>query len=289
MTAIPRPQAPMDLRLLLDEPIAVVRDHLRSLLPIALVGGLLASLPNQFYLLFVGMPSFDPMSGAGLGALGAFYVIAFVAFCLQAYTQLALFWALRQRLDGHEVGVVRAFAGVARLSWLGALAAKYMIYLASACFCTIPILYFGITLAPLDAVIVHEDTGWFSAIGRCIRLSHFAPRTGRFTATITRIVIAWHAIGLVMLAVGGIAAMPAAVLSWMQAWRGLTTGLTDPSAMMLPAAISMPLNLLSTMGWAVAGLYPVALFTVLYRDVRDVSEGLDLQAAIAARLGRHPG
>ena len=103
--------------------------------------------------------------------------------------------------------------------------------------------------APLDAVPGYEDAGWFSVIRRIIRLCPFASRTGRL----------------------------------------LTDRPADPAAMMLPAAISTPLNLLSTMGWAVAGLYPVALFTVLYRDVRDVSEGLDLQAAIAARLGRHPG
>jgi hypothetical protein len=256
------------------------------LAPVAITGGLAASLPNLLYLAVLGSAGVDPASMVAVGTLAGIYAVALVAAAVQIYTQLTLFLLVRRVMDGERPGIVESFRAALRLRWLGTLALKYLVYAASGCFCGLPLLYFGLVLAPLNAVLVHEDTAWGRALARCIRLCHFTPRTGGTGHTIVRIVVAWHAIVLVMWALGGTTALPSAIVGWFDAWRNLTAGqAASPLAAGTSPLLSVPLALLSAVGWSVAGLYPVILFTLLFRDVRDASEGHDLAAALDARLG----
>ncbi len=280
----------MELCQLLDAPLAFIRDHFWQLAPVSIAGMLLMAVPNMVTVAYTsGLQGSD--FGSSASVLVVTYSSMFVLMLCFLAVHLATFAQVHAVMEGRPRGLGAALLqGFSPRRYL-TLVIKYAIFVAGFCLCGLPQLYFGLVLAWLAAILVHEpETAWFAAIGRSVRLSHRSPRGGRLGNTIVRQIIAWHVIFALIGALNGVTSIPMFAFQGLDLWRGIMSGQAfDPQAFQagVPLAISLPLTLLGSVISGIAYLYPAVLFTMLYRDVRDMSEGRDLEDALAVRLRRN--
>ncbi len=278
---LPRAVADLDILAFLDAPAWLTRTHLRQLGAIVLPVQLFAVLPASAGQLLTlrGTVAKDYV------ALGLGYVLLYggsmVSMALTALAVTAAVWGVEQTLHG------RAFTARQALRWaarpgrlLTSLMVQFVVVMGAA-FCVVPGLLAGMYLALTLPVMAAEDLTGGKAIDRSIALARHGKRGPWFTTTGAWTLALGCVFTLLNYSIGSLATLPAGIIG---GWLGIKAAAEGGSAMgamtAVPVWMLVILSVTAAFVYVLSYAYLAAGSVLLYRRAREITEGLDLAAAL---------
>jgi len=281
--------APIGLREILDAPIHFLREHFKPLISIAVVGQGVAVVPIIVYQIVSGGQTPDLTVPSKLGGyLALTYSAVGTQWLIQILPTLALYYAVKQIMDGREapsIGEAYQAATVPRHYFTYVIQGSIILigFTVGALCCGLPGMAAAVLFCLLAPVMFHEDRGWMDALNRSYQLVWENP-SGKFVGStaFAALIAGTVYIGL-STAISTLAAMPSTVWTMTEMFSGAASG-AAPTAIAVPAWLVLVGAVLGVAAQSVVALYPAVAFTMLYREVIRRRDGDDLAEAIQERL-----
>jgi hypothetical protein len=293
----PTPLVPsLPFRQMLDEAVRQTRRHFRRIypfvaIPLALLGGL---LPLTQGLLFrdafrgIGStraPEFPRMM-ASFGVYGL-AMIAFMAVYGLGYG--ALFAAATDALAGREISMRRAWGLMARPRVFGTLVLLGLAVGVGFVFCLLPGIYLGLIWAFTVPVMVAESRFGTTALSRSAELARYNPQR-QFDSDPRLHVFITVMVGTMLgYMINLLVQLPFMLIQQFVMMRDVAGGQTpDPGELMARLTwIQIPTQMLGMLTNTAVNLYICFGLALLFFDLKQRKEGLDIEAAVASLVERH--
>jgi hypothetical protein len=289
LTAIP-------FRQMLDEAVRQARRHFRRIypavaIPMALAAGLLP-LAQGFFMRDV-MPTTGTrrppdVSSVVIGA-SAFGIAFFVFFAVTSVAYGAMFTAVTDALGGREISMRRAWTAVLRPRMLGTMLLFALAVGVGTLFCLLPGLYLGLLFAFTVPVMIEESRFGTAALRRSAELARYNPQRQFDADPRLHVFVTWMVGAMLGYAVTFVIQLPFMVVQQVMVFRDVAGGQRpDPAQMMARMTwLQIPTQMLGMLAQSAVHLYICFGLALIFFDVRQRKEGLDLEAAVADLLERH--
>lgn len=264
----------------IDQPATLMRRHLRSIYPVALVGTLVGLVPTlvQQSPWMRGMMTVPDQAAAYVVILwGMIFVLAAVSLI----SGLALFDATRRALDDEPISIVDCYRVALRpMAFFGMLLPAIGVFLGYLCCCLPGILLISL-FAFVPAIIVHERAGPGRAMERSVDLALRASRRSLLTVLGVGMVAF-----LVSYSIQSIHTVPAMVIGGIIGFGQASSGeIVDPQAFEAQLAWVTTVSAIIAAFIAPVGyVYVSSAVTLLYRQCCQQRDGSFVEKDLAERI-----
>jgi uncharacterized membrane protein len=288
----------LPFRVLLDEAVRHARRHFRRIYPAVAIPLALASagLPLAQLLFLRHMPSpgqVEPNPTAMIQGFGLFMGVMLIWLGVYTLAYGALLAAVVDAVAGREVSMGRAWRLMLRPRVLATLALAGLVVGLGFLFCLLPGLYLALLLSLVLPVMVEEGVFGTRALGRSAALTSYNPRRQLDADPRLKVFLIFFVGALLGYVVNMVVQLPFLVLQQVMMFRDVAAGnRPDPVALMARLAwLQVPSQVLGMLVNVAIQLYVGFGLCLLFFDVKQRKEGLDLEHAVArlveGRLG-HP-
>ncbi|GEM_PF-4429579 len=273
--------APLRFGELVDRPVKLIREHLSALFLIGILGTGPAIVPALF--MQSRMQDLQDMSPDGI--LSAFLpLIAFggVAGVMGVGAFIAMYAAAADVVSGRAPTVAGAWRHALSLGpWLTVILAGLGMAVLSIPTCGLGLLVLMVTWALAIPVGFHEGTWGVAALKRswAICAHKAAPGHTSPALLVAGITVVYY---LLAMAIGAVAAVPAMIWGVTQGFEAVATGGAD--AFVMPTWLNLGTSLFQAAANVLAGLYMAMAYNLLYVELRERREGVDLGSLLDDRL-----
>ena len=295
--ATPTPlAASLPFRQMLDEAVRQTRRHFRRIypfvaIPLALMGGLVPLAQGLFFRdVFQGVSSSRTpdlvrmMTGFGVFGL---VVVAFMAVYGLGYG--AMFAAATDALAGREISMRRAWRLMARPRVFGTIGLLGLAVSVGFVFCVLPGLYLGLIWAFTVPVMVAEARFGTSAMSRSAELARYNPQRQLDSDPRLHVFITVMVGTMLGYMINLLIQLPFIAIQQFVLMRDTAGGeKADPGELMARMTwIQVPTNMLGMLTNTAVHLYICFGLALLFFDLKQRKEGLDIEAAVASLVERH--
>ena len=266
---------------LVDRPVRLIRAHLKPLFLIGFVGYGAAVVPGLF--LQARMQDLSSITPEGLAAtvvpMVAFGGVAMLA-AMGAF--LAMYAAAADVVTGKTPTLATAWQRAFTLGpWTTLFLAGLGFIVASIPTCGLGGLVLMVTWALALPVGFHEGAWNAQALKRSWAICAHKPPPGHTSPAllVAGITVVYY---LLAMAIGGVAALPAMIWGVTSGFEAAATGATD--AFVMPLWLNLGTSLVQSVANVFAGLYMAMAYNLLYVELRERREGVDLAGLLEERL-----
>jgi len=296
------PPAPVPLatslpfRQMLDEAVKQTRRHFRRIypfvaIPVALLSGLLPLAQGLFFRdAFPGVsPGKTPDMARMMVAFGAFAAVMVAFMVVSGLGYGAMFTAATDALAGREISMRRAWGTMLRPRVFGTLLLMTLVILVGFLFCVLPGFYLGLIWAFAVPVMVVESRFGMGALSRSAELARYNPNR-QFDADPRLHVFITVMVGTLLgYTINLLVQLPFMVFQQFVLMRDVAGGQKpDPAQMMARLTwFQVPTQILGMLTNTAVYLYICFGLALLFFDLKQRQEGLDVEAAVAGLVQRH--
>ena len=294
MTQPAAPTEPIAFRLLIDEAMKLVRRHFRAVypsvaIPVAVASGLLPLVQRSWIGSLAAGNAPADIAGMLQGCAGA---VAAMLFTLTLITlgHGAMLYGCVSAVSARPVEPAANWRFILRPSSLWTLFLAGLAVGLGFVLLVLPGLYVSLMLSFVIPVMAAEGLAGTDAIGRSWRLVRYNPQN-RFLANTSVKVFALYLIGAVLsYLVTALVQLPFMLAQGVRMARGVTAGgFADPQRLLAGSLwLEIPSAVLGSFVSTAVSVYTSFGLVLLYFDTRRRKEGMDLEAAIAARANGPP-
>ena len=266
---------------LVDRPVRLIRDHLKTLFLIGFVGYGIAIVPGLF--LQARMQDLSTVSPEGLASSFApMFVFGGVAALASMGAFLAMYAAAAEVVSGRTPTLGGAWRAAFTLGpWTTVFLAGVGLVVAAVPTCGLGALVLMVTWALALPIGFHEGTWNVAALKRSWAICAHKPAPGHTSPAllVAGITLVYY---LLAMAIGGVAAVPAMIWGVTSGFEAAATGATD--GFVMPLWLNLGTSLFQSVANVLAGLYMAMAYNLLYVELRERREGVDLAGLLDDRL-----
>jgi hypothetical protein len=200
-----------------------------------------------------------------------------------------MFVAATDALSGREVSMRRAWRTMLRPRILGTMALVTLAVGVGSVFCLLPGLYLGLIYAFTLPVMIEEARFGTSAMRRSSELARYNPQRQVDADPRLHVFITFVVGAMLGYTISFVVQLPLIVMQQFLMFRDVAGGQRpDPAQMMARMTwLQVPTQMIGMLTNSAVYLYVCFGLTLLFFDVRQRKEGLDLEAAVAGLIERH--
>jgi uncharacterized membrane protein len=289
----------LPFRVLLDEAVRHARRHFRRIypsvaIPLALVS---AALPLAQLVFLRSMPTpgqTGPSPVAMMQGFGLFIGVMVVWFVVYMLGYGALLAAVVDAVAGRDVSMGRAWRLMLRPRILGTLVLSGLAVGLGFLLCLLPGLYLALLFSLTLPVMVEESVFGTRALRRSAELTRYNPQRQLDADPRLKVFLIFFVGALLGYVVNLVVQLPFIVVQQVMMFRDVAAGnRPDPTAVMARLTwLQVPSQVLGMLTNIAIQLYVGFGLCLLFFDVKQRKEGLDLETAVArlveSRLGHPP-
>jgi hypothetical protein len=281
---------------MLDEAVRQTRRHFRRIypfvaIPLALMGGLVPLAQGLFFRdAFEGLsPSKTPDFARAMLGFGVFGLVMLAFMVVYGLGYGAMFVAATDALTGREISMRRAWGMMARPRVFGTVVLLGLAVSLGFVFCVLPGLYLGLIWAFTVPVMVAESRFGTTALSRSAELARYNPKR-QFDSDPRLHVFITVMVGTMLgYMINLLIQLPFIAIQQFVLMRDMAGGQkADPAELMARLTwIQVPTQILGMLTNTAVHLYISFGLVLLFLDLKQRKEGLDIEAAVASLVERH--